>query len=552
MIAFFDIETDGLDSTVLHVCVVKPRGGEPIVVTDAVEAVNLLNTFEAIVGHNIIGFDAPQLEKLSGKKLTARLVDTLLMSRILYPDRYKHPAKGNGLGNWGQYLGFPKGDHSDWSVYSEEMRDYCIQDVEVTEKLYDYLAPQCSKCKQAIQLEHDVAVIIGEQIANGIGFNTMDAERLLSELLVDKTNLTHQLQDVFPPIVEERWSEKTGKRLKDKVTVFNPGSRVQIEQRFKDKYNWKPRGLTDTGRAKIDESVLKHLDYPEAALLARYLLIEKRASQVEQWLKYEQDDVIHGGVNTNGTVSGRMSHSKPNVAQVPAVRAEYGKRMRQLFGPSRDGWVQVGADASGLELRMLAHYLGFYDSGEYGKVILEGDIHTYNQHAAGLETRDQAKTFIYATLYGAGAAKIGSIVGGKTKEGQALKDNFEKALPALAKLKNALSIKVARNDLRGLDGRPLPVRSDHMALNLLLQSAGAVVMKEALVHLKARLEELCPGQYAFMANIHDEFQLECHPDVAQTVGQAAVDAIAMAGDTLSINMPLDGEYKIGANWADCH
>lgn len=552
MICFFDIETDGLDSTVMHVAVIKPRDGEPIVVTDAKEAVELLNTFTASIGHNVIGFDGPQLEKLSGMKLTTQLVDTLLMSRILYPDRFNHPAKGNGLGNWGAYLGFPKGDHSDWSVYSEEMRDYCIQDVAVTEKLYDFLQPQCKVCAQAIKLEHDVAYIINDQVSNGFGFNSDDGERLLSELLVEKTSITHQLQDIFPPIVEERWSDKTGKRLKDKVTVFNPGSRVQIEQRFRDKYGWKPRGLTETGRAKIDETVLSKLNYPEAVHLGRYLLIEKRASQVEQWLKYEQDGVIHGGVNTNGTVSGRMSHSKPNTAQVPAVRAEYGKRMRQLFGPTRKGWVQVGADASGLELRMLAHYLGFYDDGEYGKVILESDIHTYNQHAAGLDTRDQAKTFIYATLYGAGAAKIGRIVGGATKEGQALKDNFERALPALAKLKNALSIKVARRDLRGLDGRPLPVRSDHMALNLLLQSAGAVVMKEALVHLKARLEELVPGQYAFMANIHDEFQLECHPDVAQTVGQAAVDAIALAGDTLNINIILDGEYKIGSNWADCH
>ena len=428
-LAFWDIETDGLDSTVMWVAAIKPRGGDTIVTTCPKEAVEILNRFDAIVGHNIVGFDAPQLEKLSGMRLTAKLVDTLLMSRILFPDKFNHPAKGNSLGNWGAYLGFPKGDHSDWSQYSDEMRDYCIQDVAVTERLYDHLLPMCQPASHAIKLEHDVARIIRKQINNGIGFAEDDAERLLAELLNEKHSITADLQDVFPPIVEERWSEKTGKRLKDKVTVFNPGSRQQIEARFKDKYNWRPRAKTETGRAKIDETILNKLDYPEAALLSRYLMVEKRAGQVEQWLKFNRDGVIHGDVNTNGTVSGRMSHAKPNVAQVPAVRAEYGERMRKLFGPTQPGWMQVGADASGLELRMLAHFLAKWDGGEYADVILNGDIHTYNQSAAGLDTRDQAKTFIYATLYGAGAAKIGSIIKGGAKEGRALKDNFERELP---------------------------------------------------------------------------------------------------------------------------
>ncbi len=551
--AYFDIETDGLDSTVMHVAVIKPRHGEPIVTRCPSEAVKILNQFTQIVGHNIIGFDAPALEKLSGgKKLTGQMYDTLLMSRVLSPDRYQHPAGGNSLRNWGEFLGFPKGDHDDWSRYSDAMRDYCIQDVEVTQKLFEYLVPLCEECGPAMRLEHQVAMIIRDQVDNGIGFDVDGGERLLSELLVEKTDLTHQLQEIFPPIVEERWSEKTGKRLKDKVTVFNPGSRVQIEQRFRDKYGWKPRSLTETGRAKVDEKVLERLKYPESILLCRYLLVEKRASQVEQWLKYGAGGVIHGQVNTNGAVSGRMSHSKPNVAQVPAVRAEYGERMRELFGPTREGWVQVGADASGLELRMLAHYLARWDNGAYGDVILNGDIHTFNQEKAGLDDRDQAKTFIYATLYGAGATKIGTIVNGGAKEGQILKSNFERALPALKKLKDALAVKVARKSLRGLDGRPLPVRSDHMALNLLLQSAGAVVMKKALVILDRRLQDLHPGQYAFMANIHDEYQLECHPSIVDSVGKEAVDAISQAGSELNLRIKLDGEYKTGSNWAVCH
>ncbi len=559
MIAFWDIETDGLDSTQLWVAVIKPRGGEPFVTECPKEAANYLNKFDAVVGHNIIGFDVPALARPSGDRLKAKQGDTLRMSRLLYPDRYEHPAGGNSLAKWGEFLGFPKGDHSDWSCYSPEMRDYCIQDVEVTEKLYDHLAPQCADCAEAMRLEHRVARIIRDQVQNGFGFDAEDASRLLSELLVEKFETTLALRESFPTKVTPRYSTKqrdklTGnwKRLKDNVEEFNPGSRPQIEARFKEKYGWKPRTKTETGRAKIDEKILAKLPFPEAKLLSRYLMIEKRAGQIEQWLEYDRKGVIHGQVNTNGTVSGRMSHSKPNVAQVPAVRAEFGQRMRTLFGPTRDGWVQVGADASGLELRMLAHYLAQWDEGAYADVILNGDIHTYNQKAAGLENRDQAKTFIYATLYGAGARKVGTIINGGAREGQSLKDRFERELPALRKLKNSLTIAVSKNNLRGLDGRPLPVRSDHMALNLLLQSAGAVVMKQALVHLDDDLRRLVPGKYGYMANVHDEFQLECSPEVADLVGQTAVSAITRAGETLGIRMPLNGEFKIGTNWADCH
>jgi DNA polymerase I-like protein with 3'-5' exonuclease and polymerase domains len=233
---------------------------------------------------------------------------------------------------------------------------------------------------------------------------------------------------------------------------------------------------------------------------------------------------------------------------VPSVRSPYGGECRELF-TAPEGKVLVGCDASGLELRCLAHYLFPWDDGKYAKTILEGDIHTANQKAAGLDTRDQAKTFIYATLYGAGDAKIGSIVGGSSKDGKRLKANFKKNLPAYSHLVKAVEAKVTSvGSLNGLDGRKLPCRSAHSALNLLLQSAGAVIMKQALVNFVGKAKK----DYELHANVHDEVQFSCEAEEADTLGNEFVSAIRQAGDDLNFNCPLDGEYQVGNNWKETH
>jgi DNA polymerase I-like protein with 3'-5' exonuclease and polymerase domains len=186
---------------------------------------------------------------------------------------------------------------------------------------------------------------------------------------------------------------------------------------------------------------------------------------------------------------------------------------------------------------------------EYGRTILEGDIHTANQKAAGLPTRDDAKTFIYAFLYGAGDAKIGSIVGGNAKQGKALKAAFMKQTPSIKKLYDAVKQKVeATGILRGLDGRELPCRSPHSAVNLLLQSAGAVVMKQALVEFV----DSARHPYELHGNIHDEVQFSCAPEHADALGRCFVNALAKAGKVLGFNCPLDGEFSVGKNWSETH
>ena len=547
--AIFDVESDDLldKITTIHVIVVKDAtSGVTTAFYDVQAAVDYLDTFDRVIGHNCIMFDIPAINRFVKWTPKAMPIDTMLISRLLWPDRNTHPAGGSSLKAWGKKLALPKGEFSDFSQLTKDMVTYCKQDVDITHRIFDEIMPLASKCPSAVTNELLTATIIAQQVANGFGFDSKAAAELQADLSMKQIECTEALQAAFPP-------KLIPLKTKVKEIPFNPGSRDMIASALIKKYKWKPTEFTDTGKPKIDEAVLATLHFPEIQLLSDYLLYDKRLGQLAQWIEYCRDGKIHGGVNTNGAISGRMTHSEPNMAQVPRGTSMYGPECRALFHPTREGWVQVGADAAGLELRMLAHYLAAYDGGAYGKIICDGDIHTHNQKAAGLANRDQAKTFIYGLLYGAGDAKVGSIVSGSAADGKRLKTAFKDQVPAYGKLLQHLDFKCASgNLLSGLDGRPLPVRSAHSALNLLLQSAGAVVMKRALVTLDDILSREIPGQYAFMANIHDEWQIECPPEHATLVGVTAVDAIKQAGVFYKLQCPLDGAYTVGTNWKETH
>jgi len=338
-----------------------------------------------------------------------------------------------------------------------------------------------------------------------------------------------------------------------KEVRFNPSSRQQIAEKLIG-LGWKPTKKTEKGSVIVDEGTLQGLKFPEAQMIAEYFMLQKRIGQIESWLEVVgKDGRVHGRVITNGAVTGRMTHMKPNMAQIPNSGSPYGPECRQCW-TVEEGNVLVGCDASGLELRMLAHYM---KDENYVKTVTEGsskdgtDVHTVNQKAANLQTRDQAKTFIYAFLYGAGPAKIGSIVGGSSKDGQKLIDSFLEGTPALKRLRNKVSLYASEGYVPGLDGRKIWVRSEHAALNSLLQGAGAIVMKKALVLLDLRIKEL--GVNAkFVANVHDEWQIECSEVYADIVGKVAVQSIRDAGIAYNLRCPLDGEYKVGRNWRETH
>lgn len=565
-----DIETN-LAHNRIHLCVTKDLDSGEIKVWKNPSGLNdYLSKATLLIAHNGIAFDFYLLNRLWMTKIPLRKVfDTLVASRLLEPTK----ENGHSLESYGKQLGIQKIDYKkiwQWMMDRKEdyigecydspfdslLKTYCIRDVDVLEKTYTLVSNRLIAegfSEDSVKLEHQVAAIIAQQERNGFKLDVPYATVLLTDLKTKMAGIYERMQERWPPRILERYSEKTGKRLKDEVVSFNPGSRKQIGEKLQE-LGWKPKKFTENNQPIVDEVVLMDLSIPEAKVIAEYLLLQKRIAQIESWLEaLGSDDRVHGKVITNGAVTGRMTHSKPNMAQIPNAGSLYGPECRQCW-TVEDGNVLVGCDASGLELRMLAHYMKDKD---YVKTVVEGnskdgtDVHTKNQQAAGLQTRDQAKTFIYAFLYGAGPSKIGSIVGGNSATGERLIASFLEGTPALKSLRSKVSVYASKGYVPGLDGRKIWVRSDHAALNSLLQGAGAIVMKKALVLFYDKIKAN-KWPVKLVANVHDEFQFEVPEALADEAGKAAKMSIVEAGVFFNLRCPLDGEYKIGRNWRETH
>ena len=540
--------------------------------SDFNELQEFINGYDTLLGHNIIDFDIVFLKKFLGISFdNHKIVDTLVMSRLYNPQL----EKGHSLKSWGERLGFPKGDFNDWSGPSPEMAAYCENDLDLTHKVYDVLNLKLKKFGEtSIDLEHEVQMAITEQTQNGWLLDQRKCFDLLAKLkqqkmevedevhkrfkalpvgvkeVAPKFNKDGRLSSVGLKFLGDNWVDVWGNFSRIDWPEFNLGSRQQIARHLQF-FGWKPKTYTDKGNIIVDEAVLgKVKGIPEASLIAEYLMLTKRMAQVNSWISEvdkSEDGRVHGQVNPIGAVTGRMTHSNPNVAQVPASYSPYGDECRSCWTVPK-GYKLVGVDASGLELRMLAHYM---NDKEYTNEVINGDIHTVNQKATGIATRDDAKTFIYAFLYGAGDAKIGNIIGGNRRDGAKLKELFLHNTPSLRNLRQRVGRSCGKGYLTGLDGRKLIIRSDHAALNTLLQSAGAIVMKKALTLLN-KYAKIYNIDFKFVGNIHDEFQVEVKDTQADKFGWLAVECIKAAGIKFNLKCPLDGQFKIGNTWAETH
>ena len=596
----FDLETDGLydELTTIHCLVLHDLNRDQTFTygPDSIAAgLEHLATADVLIGQNILFYDIPVIRKLYPfyTFAAARIIDTLITTRLIWPkeklydmdtEQYTQvPPKMRGsasLKAWGYRLSDYKIDFKDFKEYSEAMAEYCRQDVAVTTKLFKHTQKQtCSEA--ALKLEHDFALAIEKQIRSGFPFDVDACLDLVDDLRTKQATLEADLKELFPPKkIETIFVPKVNNAGRGYVKgqpftkvmheEFNPGSRQQIVDRLQTKYGWVPEKSTEKGNPILDDDVLSALPYPEAKPLAEYMLIKKRLGQIADgnnaWLKLVNDETgcMHGDVVTNGCITGRCAHRNPNMGQVPAGYSEYGKECRGLFH-APDGWILIGVDAKALELRCLAGYLAHWDDGEYARVVTDEsiDIHTYNQEMFGVATRDIAKRLLYGLLYGCGELKAGTIIDPNEKDelvlrklGSTAMNSFMQGIPALKALKDRIAHNIAKREyLIGLDGRPLFCRSDFKGLNVLLQSSGALIMKQVVIELHNKMYDLgyiYGHDWQQNAMIHDEVQVSCPPAMVDTLTSVALEAFPASQQFFDFQCPIHGDAHVGYSWDQTH
>lgn len=621
---FIDIETNGLTPDKIWVCVTKERAtGEVRTWTSPNGLAAYLKKF-TLVGHNIVWFDIPVLNSLWDCGINPENVfDTLVFSRLFNSwDYSKH-----SLEEWGKRLGFAKGDFNDWSQLTDEMVEYCKRDVELEEKLFDYLEEYIDheRFQRAYQIEHRAAIICREMHYNGFGFDIEGASSLYSKIEKELQGLSQQIKAAFPSrkvlnrtilprpnkdgsinrgsfrwLEEGQTPESVGARvgvpyhLYDTIE-FNPASPKQCIERLNE-FGWKPtektkghikaeRDLKFARGSERKELLQKLEDYrktgwtiseenlstlpdtaPAAAkLLVRHILLTRRLTTLDEWkLWYDKDtECIHGEVRAIGTWTHRAAHKNPNTGNIARVTSEFGGEMRSLWRAGR-GYRQVGCDAEGIQLRILAHYM---DDLEFTTALVSGnssngtDVHTLNWKKLNgnsnvCKDRTTAKTFIYSYLLGAGVGKTAQIFGCTTEEARDARERFVNSFPGLAHIKEVLiPADAQRGWFEGLDGRPVMCDDEHLMLAGYLQNGESIVMKHA--NWKWRNDLKKDGLKIYqMAYVHDEWQSRFpdyySEDIQIHIGETMAKAIEWAGVDLGVKCPLAGSYKIGYNWKDCH
>lgn len=571
----FDIETDDLNATKIWCIVAQDIDTNKIYKfppDKLEEGYKFLQSAEQLIGHNVLGFDIPMVEKFGNIKLTDNVVDTLVLSRLFNPTR----EGGHSLDNWGYRLSYRKIEFEDYQNYSTEMLTYCVRDVQLNTLVYKRLQIESRGfSKESVDLEHQVVKIMNQQETNGFKFDSKSATLLLAQLRERLQSVEDEVHKTFKPRwVDDRivkpYIKKDGslsKRgltddeydkclantdfepfMRRKLEPFNLGSRKQIGE-YLIEMGWKPERFTPTNQPIVDEKTLSQITHiHEAGLIAEFLLLQKRIAQIDSWIEaVEEDNRVHGFVIPNGTITGRMAHRNPNMAQVPSLSSPYGEECRACWVVD-EGYKLVGIDASGLEIRMLAHYM---NDEEFINEIINGDVHSSNQKLAGLKSRNQAKTFIYALMYGAGDEKLGKVVGGNKADGSRIRKHFFANKPSFKSLRDRVQRAATKKYLKALDGRKIYIRNAHASLNSLLQGAGAIVMKQALT-LADKWATCNNIDYKFVANIHDEWQVEVKEEYADFFGDMAVKSIVESGKHFNLRCPLDGEYKVGGNWSETH
>lgn len=596
----FDIEANGLLKQVTKIHCIAALDIDTEVMhswgPDRIdEALAYLYEADDLIAHNGLDYDFRVLAKVKNWHVRpgCKRTDTLVISRLIHADLKREDAKrvnwpkkligSHSLKAWGLRLGEHKGDYGvdengepipgAWDEWCPEMQSYMEQDVRTNAVLLRYLKPW--EYPQApLALEHRVAELCLKMEEAGWPFDIQKAQDLYVKLVARRDALEQSLVDKFGSwqevdriVIPKRDNKRLGYTkgisvTKYKTVTFNPGSRRHIEKKLRE-FGWKPTKFNDGGSAKVDEAELSQITIPEAKDLIEFLLIQKRLGQLADgsngWLRLVgEDGRMHGRYNPMGTNTSRAAHYSPNLGQVPAVDKPYGHECRSLFH-APDGWTHIGADMSGAQLRCLAHYIGYWDKGAYGRIVTDGDVHTYHMECCDglIPTRKQSKTTIYALLFGAQAAKIGKVNGGDAKLGAKIMDLLNARVLGLGRLRKAVEAACKKGWLQGLDGRRIPIRSEHSALNALIMSAEAILCKTWICDCYDRLIAAgfrwgWDGDFVFLGWVHDELQVAARNEHAESVMKIMTDTAHDAGKPYSFRVRLDSEAKAGRNWADTH
>ena len=595
----FDIETNGLlhaegekkeATKIWCICMEDLFTGEKYTADPwqgSIEfALQLISDADRIYGHNIIRFDIPVLRKLFPDWIPPEAqTDSMVGSRLVWAHLKRldwklvqagrlpaHMVGRHTLQSWGYRLGLLKDEYeTDWQTWTPEGTEYCEQDNTVAKALLHRMRAK-GFSKQAMDMEMELAKHIHTQIEGGVCFDNDKARDLQGTLAELRQVVGQRLTRGFgswyvpgkqftPKVNNSRYGYVKGCEVqKIKLVTFSPTSRDHMRDRLTKLYDWEPEEFTDGGKGKITEHSLANMDFPEAADLKEYLMLDKRLNQLVEgpkaWMRFSDSGKIHGGVNTIGTGTHRASHAYPNLGQVPSADTVWGPECRTLFGPD-PGWDMLGSDAMGLELRCLAHYMSKWDDGAFAEVILKGDPHTMFAKGWGL-SRPKGKTKTYAYLYGAGNENLGD---GDPTLGKKRKARIERKIPALGFLQKWVKKEHKQGYLISLDGRKVYTRSEHSALNFLLQTAGSLVVKYWLIYCRDMITaEFGPalsvdnpeGLWRPMLWVHDEQQLSTHPSVTQPIAALMSPAMQRVNDLFNLKCPMDADVKIGTSWKETH
>lgn len=587
-----DIETDNLlmQATQIFVaCIRDADTGKETTFLSPDGLQDIIDRYDRIVGHNIIMFDAQVLRRLWGIHiLDEKLYDTLIVSRILEPDR----EGGHSLKAWGKRIGNYKDQFADFTKLSDEMITYCQQDVRVTNLLYKRLLDDCSiysRIDMAITIERDFALVMAKMVQSGVRVDLDALHRLHHDLVAEATPLYEEIKAIMPKVRDNTAYKKIkeeGRILSETTTSFtyiqaktrkvvtkefkfeepNPTSRTQLIKWFMSK-GWRPTELTDKGNPEINETILDGMGIPEAKKVAKLFRIQKSIGQVHDGdnslIKCYNHSTgrIHGDINTLGANTSRCTHSKPNLSQV----SKKDQRIREAF-IAPEGRVLVDTDMAGIELRILGHYLHPYDSGSFAFEVTQGDIHTYNKNLMGLDERSSAKTAIFALVYGAGNAKLGITYAKDQKDftrdedklrhyGTQLRKNVENNFIGYKELVSDVQrVAKSRGYLIGIDGRPLHARKEYSALNLLIQSSGAILSKLWTIKFHQAMNEIAEygRDWEIHLHVHDEILLSCKPELANKALELSNQSLIECGKHFKMKVDLKAEGKFGKDWWEIH